>query len=65
MAPLELPGGEAPDVDVELVQPRIVATIAGELELLVVLGHGLLAKDGLVHLAGCSSAGVQMTPCVL
>jgi hypothetical protein len=41
MASLKLPGGEAADVNMELVQPGIVA-VAGELdlELLLALGHG-------------------------
>src|SRR5258706_10605344 len=44
LVPLKLPRGEAADVDVELVEPRIVA-VAGELdlELHLLLGHGLLA----------------------
>jgi hypothetical protein len=42
LVPLELPRGEAPDVDVELVQTRIVA-VARELNLELKLGF----RDGL------------------
>jgi hypothetical protein len=46
LTPLELPRREAPDVDVELVEPRIVAFTAElELELELMAGHGLVA-DG-------------------
>jgi hypothetical protein len=46
LTPLELPRREAPDVDVELVQPGVVAVAAElDLELELVAGHGLVA-DG-------------------
>jgi hypothetical protein len=44
--PLELPRGEAPDVDVELVEARVVAVASElDLELQLILGYGT-ATDG-------------------
>jgi hypothetical protein len=46
LTPLELPRREAPDVDVELVQPGVVAVAAElDLQLELVASHGLVA-DG-------------------
>jgi hypothetical protein len=46
LTPLELPRREAPDVDVERVQPRVVAVAAElDLDLELVAGRGLVA-DG-------------------
>jgi hypothetical protein len=46
LTPLELPGREAPDVDVEFVQPWVAAVTAElDLEFELVTGYGLVA-DG-------------------
>jgi hypothetical protein len=59
VASLELPRGEAPQVNVELVQPGIVA-VMGELnlELELIAAHGPLAN-------GAGSTDARTSPCAI
>jgi hypothetical protein len=58
--PLKLPCREAPDVDVELVQPGIVAVVRKlDLELKLLLAHGQLADR-----AGGADAWTSPRPCL-